>query len=201
MFTYNRLARDRNAERQRVFRAQQLLPFDVSDQLVAEAGTLQAQHQTQLHELDANREVHRNIQQHAAEHERLFVAMTDAQRQLDDLHLGHNADILALRHQRRMETEALMGSRADGMPHTERLQTQRQAQMDELAALRDLHVNAERLESEHRRSFVAMTAAQQQLDDLHSGRNAEILAWRRQRQLETETLLRQRVIDRRNMQR
>ena len=76
------------------------------------------------------------------------------------------------------------------------LEARRQTQINELAAHRQLHVIARQREAESQRSFVAMTAAQERLDNLHFGNNDEIQALRRHRQNETAALRRQAEIDR-----
>ena len=84
----------------------------------------------------------------------------------------------------------------DRIQHIETLETHRQRQINELEAHRQLHIIARQREAEAQRSLAAVTEAQERLDDLHLGRNLDILALRRRRQIETEALLRQRATDR-----
>ena len=76
------------------------------------------------------------------------------------------------------------------------LEARRQTQINELEAHRQLHVIARQREAESQRSLAAITAAQERLDNLHSGNNDEIQALRRHRQNESAALRRQAEIDR-----
>ena len=95
-----------------------------------------------------------------------------------------------------MPMSAEMRINADRIPHIETLETHHQTQINELEAHRQLHIIARQREAEAQRSLAAVTEAQERLDDLHLGRNLDILALRRRRQIETEALLRQRATDR-----
>jgi len=93
-----------------------------------------------------------------------------------------------------MSAEMMMNT--DRMQHLETMETRRQTQIKELEAHRRFQIIARQREAEAQTSLAAVTEAQKRLDDLHLGRNPEILALRRRRQLETEALLRQGAIDR-----
>jgi len=93
-----------------------------------------------------------------------------------------------------MSAEMIMNT--DRIQHLETMETHRQTQIKELEAHRQLHIIARQREAEAQTSLAAVTEAQERFDDLHFGRNPDILALRRRRQIETDALLRQAAIDR-----